>query len=101
MPSTDVPHRYLVCYDVPDARRRVRLAKCLDDFGTRVQYSVFEVVLDRLLFDKLVDQLTARIDPHSDRVNIYPVCAACQRRAVFLGLSAGEERPGLELVFVV
>lgn len=37
-------HRYLVAYDIPDDRRRLRVAKVLSGFGDRVQYSVF--VLD-------------------------------------------------------
>jgi CRISPR-associated protein Cas2 len=36
----------LVSYDVPDDRRRTRLAHALKDFGERVQYSVFECRLD-------------------------------------------------------
>lgn len=35
--------RILVCYDVADDRRRTRLAKTLESFGDRVQYSVFVV----------------------------------------------------------
>lgn len=42
MSSTDV-RRILVAYDVPDDRRRTRLAKVLDSYGDRVQYSVFVV----------------------------------------------------------
>jgi CRISPR-associated protein Cas2 len=36
----------LVSYDVPDDRRRTRLAHALKDFGERVPYSVFEYRLD-------------------------------------------------------
>ena len=36
----------VVSYDVPDDRRRTRLAHILKDFGERVQYSVFECRLD-------------------------------------------------------
>lgn len=35
--------RYLVAYDIPDDRRRERLAKCLQRHGDRVQFSVFVV----------------------------------------------------------
>lgn len=35
--------RYLVAYDVPDDARRDRLAKKLQAFGDRIQYSVFVV----------------------------------------------------------
>lgn len=36
-------HRYLIAYDVPDDRRRTRVARVLQEFGDRVQFSVFVV----------------------------------------------------------
>jgi len=93
--------RYLVCYDIPDTPRRTRIARCLDDYGGRVQYSVFEMVLDHRLFDNLVAVLTTLVEPSQDRVIIYPICAACQKKAVFLGLAELEIRPGDEIVFIV
>ena len=85
------PAAYLVCYDIPDTPRRTRIARCLDDYGGRVWYSVFEMVLDRRLFDDLVSGLATLVEPSQDRVIIYPICAACQKKAVFLGLA--ESRP--------
>ena len=48
----------VVSYDVPDDRRRTRLAKILKDFGARVQYSVFECLLE----DEQVDALRKRVE---------------------------------------
>ncbi len=98
---SEVQMRYVMAYDTPDDRRRYRLAKCLNDYGRRVQYSVFEAALSRQLFDNMVAELRALIDPRTDRVHVYPLCAACAARAVYLGTSATEERPGAEMVFVV
>lgn len=42
----------LVCYDVPDDRRRTRMAKALSQLGTRLQLSVF------LLQDRTVVEVT-------------------------------------------
>lgn len=36
-------HRYLIAYDISDDRRRAQLAKVLERYGDRVQYSVFVV----------------------------------------------------------
>jgi CRISPR-associated protein Cas2 len=93
--------QYVMAYDTPDDRRRRRLAKCLNDYGRRVQYSVFEATLSRALFDTMVEEARALILPGEDRVHFYPLCAACAVRAVYLGQSAGEERPGAEMVFIV
>jgi CRISPR-associated protein Cas2 len=37
---------YVVSYDIPEDRKRDRVSKTLLDFGARVQYSVFECILD-------------------------------------------------------
>ena len=38
---------YLICYDITDDRDRNRVARILERYGDRVQYSVFEVHLGR------------------------------------------------------
>jgi CRISPR-associated protein Cas2 len=92
--------RYVAAYDTPDDRRRRRLVRCLSDYGRRVQYSVFEAALPRRLFDNLIDELRTLTDPTADRVHVYPLCAACAARAVYLGSAAGSVRPGDEVVFI-
>ena len=91
----------VVCYDIPDDKRRSKLAQCLEALGDRVQYSVFEAVLPRPLFDKMVQQLQEIVDPEEDRIAIYRLCATCKERSVFLGLAEVEEAPGEEIVFIV
>lgn len=36
---------YLVCFDISDDKIRRRIVRRLDEYGTRVQFSVFEVQL--------------------------------------------------------
>jgi len=95
------PLRYVICYDIPDDRRRQAVARCLEGYGQRVQYSVFELVLDTTIFDNLVNVLVRLIDPSEDKVSFYLRCAACSRRSRFLGVAADEPRPGDEIVFIV
>jgi CRISPR-associated protein Cas2 len=67
---------YIVSYDIPDDKKRDRIAKTLLDFGTRVQYSVFECIMD----DKLLEKLTAKLNKiisEEDSVRIYTLCAKC------------------------
>lgn len=91
--------RYVICYDVPSDKRRARLAKFLDGFGDRVQYSVFEAVLSRPLFDNLRNGMEALLDLEEDSVAIYPICAACESKRTAMGVQ--RERPGEEDVFIV
>ena len=50
---------------------------------------------------KMVADVTALIDATEDRVHVYPLCAACMKKALFLGRSSTEVRPGDEIVFIV
>lgn len=75
---------YIVSYDIPDDRKRDRVSKTLLDFGTRVQYSVFECILDNKLLEKMTAKLS-RIISDEDSVRIYALCAKCEGVAKVLG----------------
>lgn len=75
----------VVSYDIPDDRRRTRLHKQLKGFGTRVQYSVFECILDEAQFARLDLLVRQTIDPHEDLVRYYRLCEACVPRITALG----------------
>ena len=76
---------YLVTYDIPNDTRRLRLAKALKDYGERVQYSVFECLLDEKLFAAMLERITKEIDEAEDRVRIYQLCAACTKTVKIFG----------------
>ncbi len=76
---------YIISYDIPNDRRRTKLAKMLLDFGDRVQYSVFEARLDQELFDKLIKGINRTINEQEDSVRIYPMCATCQKGMIIIG----------------
>ena len=76
---------YLVSYDIPDDRRRVRLAKALLDFGRRVQYSVFECLLDRTQLEEMAGRIEEIIDETQDSVRLYGLCAGCEKLIRVIG----------------
>ncbi len=71
---------YVICYDVPDNKRRNQLAKALKGFGTRVQYSVFEAQLNRKQFNELKRTVDDVIDASEDSIRYYALCNACVER---------------------
>jgi CRISPR-associated protein Cas2 len=77
--------RYLVAYDIPDTPRRTRIAKILDDFGDRVQYSVFECIMDKELLGKMENRLRAVIEEDKDSIRVYSLCAACEKVITIIG----------------
>lgn len=71
----------VVCYDVADDRRRSRVHAILRDYGTPVQYSVFECVLP----GRILEVLRRRVEGElalGDRVAYYDLCLRCRARRV-------------------
>ena len=68
----------LVVYDIPDDRRRTKLHDRLLDFGSPVQYSVFECLVDRDELKKMQQMIQKTISKRRDHVRIYFLCATCK-----------------------
>ena len=70
--------RYVIVYDVVDDGKRTRLSNLLQDYGERVQKSVFEADLKKEEVRKILERASAWIEPE-DSLRIYPVCENCSR----------------------
>jgi len=78
---------YVVTYDIPDDQRRQKIAKILEDFGDRVQYSVFEMELDKA--ERLVEmqsRLGYVVKKEEDSIRIYFLCKECSTKVKIIGL---------------
>jgi len=75
---------YVVSYDISDDKRRNRVGNVLLDFGKRVQYSVFECILDDQLLKKMSQKL-CQIISEDDSVRIYTLCAKCEKIVKIIG----------------
>lgn len=64
------PLYIVVAYDIEDDRRRARIARLLEGYGERVQYSVFECELQERHLQRLVRSLERMLQP-GDSVRIY------------------------------
>ncbi|MFW5443045.1 MAG: CRISPR-associated endonuclease Cas2 [Methylococcaceae bacterium] len=65
---------YIICFDVADKRRLRAVSKILEDFGRRVQYSVFECHLDKTDHQILQKKLSKLIEPEADHIRFYSLC---------------------------
>lgn len=80
----------LVSYDVstvnPAGRRRLRrIAKVCEDWGIRVQNSVFECHVDWAQWVKLKTQLEAICEPVTDSLRYYNLGNSYQEKVVHYG----------------
>jgi len=64
--------RFIVCYDISDNRKRLKVSKLLKGFGIRTQYSVFEVDCSKNVMDAIIIAVDSIIDP-VDKFFVYPV----------------------------
>jgi len=70
---------HLITYDIRDPKRLRKVAKKLEGYGERLQYSVFRCRLDRLALEKLCWEL-ADIIKDNDDLLVMPICARCAER---------------------
>ncbi|GAA5528321.1 CRISPR-associated endonuclease Cas2 [Herpetosiphon gulosus] len=61
----------LISYDIPHDKRRSKIAKTLENFGKRVQYSVFECQLTDSQLADVRNRLTALVVPNEDSIRFY------------------------------
>ena len=89
----------LVTYDVrtdtADGRRRLRqVARACEDFGQRVQFSVFECDLDPALWVRLRARLVSLIDPERDSLRFYVLGREGRRRIEHVGAKPSTDPEG-------
>ena len=89
----------LVSYDVATAdsagqRRLRRVAKICKNYGQRVQYSVFECLVDPAQWTMLRQRLEDVIDPSEDSLRFYFLGANWQRRVEHVGAKPSFDQEG-------
>ena len=93
----------LVSYDVstqdPGGQRRLRrIAKACQDYGQRVQNSVFECIVDPAQWAVLRARLIEEADADKDSLRFYYLGANWKRRVEHVGTKAALDQEG-PLVF--
>lgn len=88
---------FVICYDVSDDARRLRVARALEKVAVRVQGSVFEWRTDAVAAARLGERLAPLIKP-GDSLRIYHVPDAALRYSNAIG-GAPLAEPGDYLLF--
>ncbi|CAM3299845.1 MULTISPECIES: CRISPR-associated endonuclease Cas2 [Saccharibacillus] len=93
----------LITYDVqttsPDGAKRLRsISKICQNYGQRVQNSVFECLVDPLQFKQMRTQLEAAMDPQTDSLRYYMLGANWKRKVEHVGAKQSYDPEGLLLL---
>ena len=86
--------KYLVCYDICDAKRLRRVHRLIRDWGIPIQFSVFEVEVNFDQFEKLQANLVGLMNLEEDKVMFYRLVP--QQKRICLGVTVQTE----DLLFV-
>ncbi|NCP04445.1 MAG: CRISPR-associated endonuclease Cas2 [Deltaproteobacteria bacterium] len=76
----------LVAYDIAHPRRLQRIAKVMQDYGLRVQKSVFEIEITPVKLAELRRRAEAEMDMTVDGVKYFPLCGDCDHVWLALGV---------------
>ncbi|MDO3409437.1 CRISPR-associated endonuclease Cas2 [Saccharibacillus sp. CPCC 101409] len=93
----------LITYDVqttsPEGVKRLRsISKICQNYGQRVQNSVFECLVDPWQFKQLKTQLESVMDPKADSLRYYMLGANWKRKVEHVGAKEGYDPEGLLLL---
>ena len=85
---------YVVSYDITSDRMRGRIAKTLEGYGTRIQYSVFECRLGEKKYKEMYSRLMELMaGAEEGSIRLYSVCGNCESKIRTIGqIDASAER---------
>lgn len=79
----------IVSYDIVDNKKRTKLAKKLCNWGQRVQYSVFECIVDKQQYKEMKKEALKFVDLKKDSLRLYRLCNECRRHIESFGIKRG------------
>jgi CRISPR-associated protein Cas2 len=74
----------VIAYDIVDDKRRSGLAKELENWGQRAQYSVFECDLEEPQAEELLT-LLPQYCKEGDSIRVYRICQTCIEKCTVIG----------------
>lgn len=97
---------YIVTYDIGfdhdgDKRAQKRLSRILKlmrRYGHHRQLSVFECILDKKHYRRMIGDIMEILRSNSDSVRIYPICDRCTEWVVIQGIGKKLEVKEYEII---
>lgn len=81
----------VISYDIVSDKQRAKVANILKDYGQRVQYSVFECILDEEILEQMIKRLLKVINKDEDSLRIYRLCKDCKKKINVYGTASVTE----------
>ncbi|ASC69875.1 CRISPR-associated endoribonuclease Cas2 3 [Halomicronema hongdechloris C2206] len=88
----------LITYDIPDNKRRTKLATFLEGYGRRVQKSVFECFLTQAEMQELHRRIQRRVNPDEDNVRFYWLTPQSVAKSLAIGSDPPTPPPNVYII---
>jgi len=89
---------YLICFDVRDDKRLRKISNEMENFGSRVQRSVFECHLEAGQLLDLQQRLENWLELTEDQVRYYRLCGKDKQQIVIDGTGRVSSDPDFHLL---
>ena len=76
--------KYVVCFDIVNDKKRKKIGEYLEEFGIRVQRSVFEIEISKTKLKNLLKIFNEMIEKE-DSIRFYQMQSDTINRSIFLG----------------
>lgn len=93
---------YLISYDISLDSVRNKVAKELENYGKRVQYSVFECNISEGKYLELYEKLISHMSKTEEgNIRIYKLCGKCQQMIQTIGIYETENNIAEDGIYFV
>ena len=85
----------LVSYDISDNKVRTKFSKFLEQYGNRVQYSVFRIRNSKRVLNNIMQEIEHKYEKHftfEDSIYIFQFCEACEKKVKKYGHAVYEDQ---------
>ena len=84
---------YIISYDITSNMIRRRIAKELENYGIRVQYSVFECNVDKARLKEVYTKMVHLMEGVEEgSIRVYELCQNCERKTYVIGTDNRNEK---------
>jgi CRISPR-associated protein Cas2 len=84
----------ILAYDITSDKKRTRLAKFLDKYGERIQYSVFRIKNSQRVLTNILAEIEHKYKKYfdnTDSIYIFNTCVGCDKKIIRYGNALHEE----------
>lgn len=93
---------YIISYDITSNKLRRKIAKELENYGIRVQYSVFECNIDKTRLKEVYTKMVHLMDGVEEgSIRCYELCKNCEQKVHIIGIDNQKEKYARDDVIVL